>query len=470
MERVQAKNKGSNSQYGILIVDDEPLIRQSLYEILRIDGYSAGMAASGRKALDMLKTQKYDVVVTDMKMPEISGMELLEKIKEISPDIEVILITGYGTIETAVQAMKKGAADYVTKPINDDEFKIIIGNIIKKKMLLDENRDLRRIIAEVQPTSFCHMIGASEKMQKVYHIIQSVASSNATIMITGESGTGKGMVAKAVHEVDEFRCDKPFVEVSCGALSETLLESELFGHVKGSFTGAIRDKEGRFEYAKGGTIFLDEIDAFSPSLQVKLLRVLQDGVFERVGDNVTRKTDARIIVATNRNLHSLVDRGDFREDLYYRVNVISIPLPPLRERKSDIPLLIAYFVDKYSKKNKKKVTGISPDVQKLFSEYNWPGNIRELENAIEGAVIMAKTQVINMWDIPSASKFKDITPLGSQGKSLKEVLEEPEKELLISILEECHWNRNKAAAALGINRTTLYNKMKKYNIGFKKHR
>jgi transcriptional regulator with PAS, ATPase and Fis domain len=306
-------------------------------------------------------------------------------------------------------------------------------------------------------------------MQRIYHTIESVASSNATILITGESGTGKGMVAKAIHEIDQRRHDKPFIEISCGALSETLLESELFGHAKRAFTGAIRDKEGRFEFARNGTIFLDEIDAFSLNLQVKLLRVLQDGVFERVGDNVTRKTEARIIVATNCQLTDLIENGEFREDLYYRINVIAIEMPPLRERKEDLDLLVKFFVEKYSQANGKTIKGISDEVLRLFQQYHWPGNIRELENAIEGAVIMTKTDIINRQDIPHGSKFTDTgesTALLSSTR-LREAREQPEKEMILKVLNDCEWNRNKAAATLGINRTTLYNKMKKYNIVYR---
>ncbi len=464
-------SKSINSKYHILVVDDEPLIRESLYEIFRIDGYNAHMAPSAEEALDLMGKQAFDVVITDMKLPRMSGLDLLDRVKERSPDTEVILVTGFGTIETAVEAMKKDAYDYITKPINDNEIKLLITKIVERKEILEENRNLREMIAQSHPSKFCDMIGFSEKMQKVYHIVESVASSNATILITGESGTGKGLVARAIHEKDRHRSNKPFVEVSCGALSETLLESELFGHMKGAFTGAIKDKEGRFEFAKGGTIFLDEIDSFSLSLQVKLLRVLQDGVFERVGDNVTRKTDVRIIVATNRDLPELVKNNEFREDLYYRINVISVHMPPLRERKDDLMLLIDHFVEHYSRINGKKVSGISEEVGRLFNEYNWPGNIRELENAIEGAVIMARTEVINKWDIPNVSKFtSEDVKIATDGKSLKEVLEKPERKLIISILNECGWNRNKAAAALGINRTTLYNKMKKYNISFHKPR
>ncbi len=452
----------------ILVVDDEPLIRKSLYEILRIEGYNVHMAKSGEEALELIEKTTVDAVITDMKLPKISGLELLAEIKKHYPDIEVIIITGFGSIESAVEAMKKGAYDYITKPLIDNEIKLIIKRIVEKKEILAENKTLRQKLSKSVRSSYGEMIGTSEKMQKIYHVIDSVANSHATILITGESGTGKSLVAKAIHTHDRERKDKPFVEVSCGALSETLLESELFGHVKGAFTGAIKDKEGRFEYAKDGTIFLDEIDAFTLNLQVKVLRVIQDGIFERVGDNVPRRAQARIIVATNRDLKELIREGKFREDLYYRINVIAIDVPPLRERKEDIDLLVQHFIGKCNKICGKNIKRISGEVRRMFMEYNWPGNIRELENAIEGAVIMAKTDVINKWDIPNAEKFsaEAITP--PTGKPLKQILEQPERNLIISVLNDCNWNRNKAAATLGVNRTTLYNKMKKLSIPFKK--
>lgn len=453
-----------NKRCKILVVDDEPLIRESLYEILRIEGYHVLMAPGGQEAMQLIEKNCFDIVVTDFKLPGMSGMDLLSAIRKDHPKIEVIMITGYGSIETAVEAMKKGAYDYITKPINDGEIKIIISKIVEKMRIVAENEALREILARERRSSFGSMIGASEVMQNVYHIIDSVASTNATILITGESGTGKGLVARAIHENDKTRKDKPFVEVSCGALSETLLESELFGHVKGAFTGAIRDKEGRFEYADGGTIFLDEIDAFSLGLQVKLLRVLQDGVFERVGDNAARKTHARIIVATNQSLTKLVAEGKFREDLYYRINVIAIHTPPLRERGDDIERIAEHFLAKYSRINGKKVTGLSEEVLDIFRRYSWPGNVRELENAIEGAVIMTKTGMVNKWDVPNISKFIPEPEKTKDGRTLKKAVEEPEREHIIAVLNDCRWNRNKAAAALGVNRTTLYNKMKKYNI------
>ena len=458
-------DKRDNQNYSMLIVDDEPLIRESLFEIFKIEGFRVQMASTAEEALILMEKNPVHIVITDLKLPNMSGLELLQQVKKDYEQAEVIVITGYGSIETAVEAMKIGAFEYITKPINDSEIKLIIANIVQKIRLIEENTALKGLIAKDRRQSFAGMIGSSERMQSVYNIIDSVASTNATILITGESGTGKGMVAKAVHQSDERRRKRPFVEISCGALSETLLESEFFGHVKGAFTGAIKDKEGRFEYAKGGTIFLDEIDAFSPSLQVKLLKVLQDGLFERVGENVSRKADARIIVATNQQLTKLVDEGEFREDLYYRINVIAIQMPPLRDRRDDIKPLADHFLEMFSRANNKTVKEMSDEVLALFKSYSWPGNIRELENAIEGAVIMAKGDVIQLSDIPNSTKFEEED--GSKSaeiKSLKQVTEQPERDHIISVLNDCNWNRNKAAAALGVNRTTLYNKMKKYNI------
>lgn len=459
---------GKHKKHHILVVDDEPLIRKSLYEILRIEGFFVDMASTAEEALTIINKEPIDIVVTDLKLPQMNGLELLREIKKGSSKTEVILITGYGTIESAVEAMKIGACDYITKPIDDAAVKMVIRKIIEKHDQSGQNEKLKELLAREKKGSFCNMIGSSEKMQNVYRMIESVASTNATILITGESGTGKGLIARAIHHCDRNRSEKPFIEISCGALTETLLESELFGHVKGAFTGAIKDKPGRFEYANGGTIFLDEIDAFSPSLQVKLLRVLQDGVFERVGDNVTRHADVRVIVATNRYLPDLVDQGEFREDLYYRINVIAIEPPPLRERKGDINSLVNFYVQHYSLVNKKVIEEISDEVIDLFSRYQWPGNVRELENAIEGAVIMAKSPIIKMENLTNLSKFinavSENPDIVKDDKSLRYVVEEPERDYIISILKECNWNRNKAASKLGINRTTLYNKMKKYKI------
>ncbi len=457
------------ANFNILIVDDEPLIRKSLYEILKIEGFHAHMAQSGEEAVDMLRKIPCDIVIADMKLPQMSGLELLERIKKNKSETDVILITGFGTIETAVDAMRKGAFDYITKPIIDSEIKIIIDKILEKKQILKENKNLRSIVAKTTRSSFHNIVGSSERMQKIYNIIESVANTKATILLTGESGTGKGLVAQAIHKCDEIRKDQSFVEVSCGALSETLLESEIFGHVKGAFTGAIKEKHGRFEKAHGGTIFLDEIDAFTPHLQTKLLRVLQDGAFERVGETETRFTDARIIVATNRNLSDLVAHGQFREDLFYRINVIPIQMPALRERKEDIDLLVTHFLEKYNKKNNRNVLGISEEVRKIFNAFHWPGNVRQLEHAVEVAVIMTREKTIQKGDLPENLREKQ-SPAASikTAASLKEGLVQPEKDLIIATLEKCNWNRNNAAKSLSINRTTLYNKMKKYGIPFKR--
>jgi DNA-binding NtrC family response regulator len=456
----------SNSKYTILIVDDEPLIRKSLFEILKMIGYQCLMVASGEEAVEAIQKKKVDIVISDMRLPEMSGIDLLRKIKKLQPSVEVIMMTGFGSIETAVEAMKLKAFDYITKPIVDDEIKLVIEKIIEKNDLLQENKDLKKIAQRSKRDSFGGIIGACNEMLNVYNLIESVASTNATILITGESGTGKGVAARTIHEHDQVRAQMPFVEVSCGALSETLLESELFGHAKGAFTGAIKDKIGRFEAANGGTIFLDEIDTCSPGLQIKLLRILQDGTYERVGDHLTRKTDARVISATNQNLAQLVDEGGFREDLYYRIHVIPIILPALRHRLGDLDLLIKYFIQLFTQKNKKLITGISKEVQELFLNYSWPGNIRQLENVLEGAFIMSKGPVIEVGDLPKSfnlREFKEST-VSLTSKSLKDGLKNPEKEIILNALREANGNRSKAAEKLGVNRTTLYNKMKKYGI------
>ena len=456
----------SNSKYTILIVDDEPLIRKSLFEILKMIGYQCLMVGSGEEAVEAIQKKKVDIVISDMRLPEMSGIDLLKKIKKLQPSIEVIMMTGFGSIETAVEAMKLKAFDYITKPIVDDEIKLVLEKIIEKNDLLQENKDLKKIAQRSKRDSFSGIVGGCNEMLAVYNLIESVASTNATILITGESGTGKGVVARAIHEHDQVRAQMPFVEVSCGALSETLLESELFGHAKGAFTGAIKDKIGRFEAANGGTIFLDEIDTCSPGLQIKLLRILQDGTYERVGDHVTRKTDARVIAATNQNLAQLVDEGGFREDLYYRIHVIPIILPALRHRLGDIDLLVKYFIQLFIQKNKKLITGISKEVHELFLNYSWPGNIRQLENVLEGAFIMSKGQVIESGDLPKSFNLRESkeNQVGLTSKSLKDGLKDPEKEIILSALREANGNRSKAAEKLGVNRTTLYNKMRKYGI------
>ncbi len=452
----------------ILIADDEPLTRKSLYEILKFEGYKVSLASDGEEALNLIKNDPPDIVITDLKMPKIDGLTLLKEIKGINPNITVVFMTAYGSIENAVGAMKEGAFDYITKPIIDKEIKIIIQRIFEQKLILEENKILKEKLADTTRDRFHKIIGQNSKMQKIYTLIETVASTNATILIQGDSGTGKRLIAHAVHHNDILRRDKPFIEVSCGALPETLLESELFGHVKGSFTSAVKDREGRFEAADKGTIFLDEIDAFSPKLQVKLLRALQEGEFERVGDTKTIKIDVRIIAATNQDLKKLIKNGEFREDLYYRLNVIPIYLPPLRERKDDIPFLIEHFLDKCLKKIKrKKIKGVSKEVMKIFIAYDWPGNVRELENFIERAVILTKDEWIQRADLPEflqETKLNEFQNNENQHLPLKEALKYSEKEIIERVLKDCNGNRKKAAEFLGINRTTLYNKMKEYGF------
>ncbi|MDI6791293.1 MAG: sigma-54 dependent transcriptional regulator [bacterium] len=450
----------------IIVVDDNNDERELLAEILSTEGYNVIPLNDGEKALQKLKELPVNIVITDLKMPGLDGLQLLSIIKESYPNVDVILVSGYGTIGDAVEAMKYGAFEYVTKPIRINELKIIVKKVMEQQMLKEENRMLRKKLEGKD--GVCNMIiGRESKMQEIYHLIETVADSNTNILIRGESGTGKRVVAQTIH-YNSYRKDRPFVEVSCGALPETILESELFGHVRGAFTGAIRDKVGRFELANGGTIFLDEIDAFSPNLQVKLLHVIQDKEFERVGDSKTLKVDVRIVAATNRDLDEEIAKRRFREDLYYRLNVVSMTLPPLRDRIGDIPLLVEHFLDKYSRQANKEVMGIQEEATKMLIRYNWPGNVRELENVIERAVVLAKSNSITAEDLPksfhSARDRRNKPQVKGGRRNLRESLEEPEREIISNVLKRTNWNRKRAAEILGINRTTLYNKMRKYGL------
>jgi DNA-binding NtrC family response regulator len=450
----------------ILIVDDEPLVKSSLSELLTLSGYTVSTAANGKEALELLRGYTVDIIITDIKMPEMDGIQLLNQVKKRHPEVPVILITGYGSIDSAVEAMKQGAYDYITKPIVDSEIKIVIERLVKQRQLQEENIRLKEQLSVSQRERFHNIVGKDDKMQKIYNLIEVITNTRATVLIHGESGTGKRLIAHAIHKYNEKERGKPFVEVSCGALTETLLESELFGHVKGAFTGAIKDRIGRFELADGGTIFLDEIDAFSPGLQVKLLRVLQEGEFERVGDTKTVKIDVRVIAATNQNLEDLIAQGKFRKDLYYRLNIISIAVPPLREKRVDIPLLVEDFIKKHSQHISKKIEGISDEALSILIDYNWPGNIRELENVIERAIILTKGPIIIPEDFPeSLSNVKHgAQSFANDNLKLKDALKSPEKGLITKALESVNWNRNEAARILGINRTTLYKKMIKFGL------
>jgi len=467
----------NHKRLNILLVDDEPLIRRSLSEVLTLEGYAVTTAGNGYEALELLKHTSADIIIADIKMPQMGGIELLRNIKSLKLNIPVVLVTGYGSIDSAVEAIKDGAYDYITKPIIDNEIKIVIERLAKEKRMLEENTRLKEQIFASGREKFLNMVGRDPKMQKIFSLIETISETRATVLIYGESGTGKRLIAHAVHNSDEEQRATPFIEVSCGALSETLLESEIFGHVKGAFTGAIKDKMGRFEMADGGTIFLDEIDCFSPLLQVKLLRVIQEGELERVGDTKTKKVNVRIIAATNQDLQKLIAEGKFRQDLYYRLNIINIDVPPLRERMSDIELLCQELIEAHAKNLGKKIKGISEEVKDRFMRYSWPGNVRELENILERAIILSKGPVITLEHLPDflrninnikekggEKKDDNGNGNGNGGYKLKDALKDPERDIIVKVLESNGWNRKDAAHVLGINRTTLYKKMVKYNL------
>jgi DNA-binding NtrC family response regulator len=454
------------AQGRILIVDDDRIILTSLSEFLRLEGYEVETAEKFEEAVAWLAQKLFDIAITDVSMPEVDGFELLKYCRNSHPGLKMIMITGYGTIESAVDAIKMGAYDYLTKPIIDDEIKLVVERAMKQRALEGENERLR---AELHMRyNLDSVVGNDYKMLRVYDLIEAVADSRATVLITGESGTGKSLIARTVHQHSSRR-DRPFVEVACGALPETLLESELFGHVRGSFTGAVGDKQGKFEIASTGTIFLDEVSTASPGLQVKLLRVLQSFEFERVGGNETIKTDVRVILATNRDLMKDVHDGKFRQDLYYRINVVAIDLPPLRERISDIPLLTEHFLKIYCQRSGKGMLGFSDEAMRLMQVYGWPGNVRELENAIERATVLARGPRVELDDLPPAllsHAAHQASGAADDGRilPLKAALDKPEKDILERALKANGWNRQLTAEMLQINRTTLYKKMKKYGL------
>lgn len=460
------KNESGSNGAHILLVDDEPLVLRSLSEVLTLAGYTVNTATGGKEALELLKNYTTDIIISDIRMPEMDGIQFLKNIKISSPDTPVILITGYSSIESAVEAMRHGAYDYITKPIQDSEIKILIERVINERKLIDENKRLKEKLSETYKERFHDIVGKSSRMQKIYSLIEAITTTRSTVLIHGESGTGKRLIAHAIHKYNEDERGKPFVEVSCGALTETLLESELFGHVKGAYTGAIKDRVGRFELADGGSIFLDEIDAFSPALQVKLLRVLQEGEFERVGDTETVKVDVRVIAATNQDLTQLIESGKFRKDLYYRLNIISIEVPPLRDRKEDIPLLVEEFIKKHSSHTRKKIEGLSRQAKAVLMDYDWPGNIRELENVLERAIILTKDSILTPEDFPDSLHKPSMSGAisGNGKRRLKDALKDPEREIIVQALKNADGNRNEAAKILGINRTTLYKKMRKFNL------
>ncbi|MBU1087597.1 MAG: sigma-54 dependent transcriptional regulator, partial [Candidatus Omnitrophica bacterium] len=431
----------------ILITDDEPLVRKSLKEILRYEGYNVSTAEDGAQALEIMKKYPVDIIMTDMKMPKLGGLDLLTQVKRDYPKTEVVLMSAYGKIENAVEAMRLGAYDYVSKPIDDEQIKELIEKIAQCQNKLKQDiadlaepavSEAKNLKSSPKRYRFHTVLGKDPKMQRIYSMIESISDTPSTVLICGESGTGKRVIAQAIHQADSMRCGQPFIEISCGALPETLLESELFGHVKGAFTGAIKDRAGRFELANGGTLLLDEIDTCSPSLQVKLLRVLEEGSYERVGDIQTFRSDVRVIAATNQNLEELVQRRGFRGDLFWRLNVISINLPPLRERVGDIPLLVDHFLQKYNLMRTNRSGGIidkvSPGAMEALMKYGWPGNIRELENTVERSCILVKGNTIELNDLPDSirnnNQKKEIAD-EQPSYSLKNALKHPEKDIVI---------------------------------------
>ncbi|MFG0284432.1 MAG: sigma-54-dependent transcriptional regulator [Phycisphaerales bacterium JB039] len=471
----------------ILIVDDDPIVADSLSEFLRAEGCATATAYDWPEALAALDEAErgphgpdslprpFDVVICDVSLPSGSGLDLLREIGRKHPAVVVIMLTGYGTIEAAVEALRRGASDYLTKPLVDSELRISLQRALKQRELLAENTRLRSQLDG--RFGLDNIVGADHRMMRLYELIEAVAPSRTTVLMTGESGVGKSLIAHAIH-LRSPRRDEPYVELSCGSIPETLLESELFGHVKGAFTGAHVDKAGRFLAADGGTIFLDEINSASPAMQLKLLRVLQERRFEPVGSTKTVEVDVRVVLASNQPLEQLVAEGRFRQDLYYRINVVKIEIPPLRERISDIPLLAEHFLAVHARELGRQITGFAPDAMDALRRYAYPGNVRELQNIVERAAVLSRRPTITIDDLPPHVTGEEAPgPLAARAAGLDEseddpwqpmplvdALRGPERRIIIKALEANGWNRQKTADDLGINRTTLYKKMKTYGL------
>jgi len=448
----------------ILVIEDEAPQLRTLTGFLKKMGFAIIWSMSGVEGLRKAREQPIDLVLTDYKMPGKNGLEVLREIKTINPEIAVILITAHGTEEIAVQAMKEGALDYLTKPIDLDELEIVVRKALEQKQLISENRQLRQQLEERY--SFHEIISGSAEMEEVINTAGRAANGKTTVLIRGESGTGKELIARAIHYASP-RKDAPFIAVNCAALSDNLLESELFGHERGAFTGADRQRKGRFEQADGGTLFIDEVGDIPVSAQVKLLRVLQEHEFQRVGGNETIQVDVRVIAATNRNLEEMMQQGGFREDLFYRLNVICVPIPPLRKRKGDIPLLINHFVHKYASQSNKEIDGVSKEAMDILMKYGYPGNVRELENAIERAVVMARGALIITDDLPMHlrnARSEEDPSYKDEGTSLTEILEDMERHLIVNALAKSDGNQSRAAEALGISERNLRYRLKKYGM------
>lgn len=436
----------------ILIVDDEESVRDSLYNWFIEDGFRVECAENAKRALTILESDQFDIILADIKMPGMDGLEMLRRIKSIKPDSIVIVMTAFATVDTAVKALKDGAYDYVTKPFDPDDLTHLIRNATKQISLVEENETLKQKVTSLENVE--DLIGKSEAMKSVLRQVESVAQTSSSVIITGESGTGKELVARAIH-ANSPRKFFPFVSVHCGALTESLLESELFGHEKGAFTGAMYNRKGRFEMADSGSIFLDEIATISTKMQVELLRVLESKTFMRVGGNKEISSDFRVICATNKDLKSMVEKGNFREDLFYRLNVVNIQIPPLRDRKDDIPLLVNYFINKYCTSMNKPPATIDVAALHRIQEFNFPGNIRELENMIERAIVVGNGKKITLKDLPLEKTFVS---------NSAESLDDFERAFILQILNKYEWNISRTARALKVDRVTLYNKIKKYDL------
>lgn len=452
----------------ILLVEDESDVRDALCAQLEAEGYQVTEARSGSDALDLMSQQSFDVVLTDVQMPGLNGIELLKRIAPMPSAPVTIVMTGYGSVSMGIEAMKAGAHDFLEKPFSGDVLLATVASAIRVKRLRDENVELRRTVQG--QFGLGKLVSQSEVMKEVFRLIECVADSEGTVLLLGESGTGKELLAQTIH-YNSSRRKGPLVPVNCGAIPESLLESELFGHEKGAFTGAVATKAGRFELAEGGTIFLDEIGDLSPPLQVKLLRVLQERTFERVGGTKTLKTDARVIAATNQDLEELVNSKRFREDLYYRLNVVPIVVPPLRQRTGDIPLLIQHFIEQLNERRGASLTGCSEEALTLLCEYQWPGNVRELANLIERIAILKRSGQIEVADLPEKIRKPSVVPplssspaIPGAGIDLGRVVEEFENRLILEALERTNWVKSRAAQLLQINRTTLIEKLKKRSL------
>ncbi len=464
----------------ILIIDDDPIVADSIAEFFNTEGHAAVAVYSPSEALGELTRAStsgrgYQVALCDINLPEMGGLELLREITKTHSDVSVIMLTGYGTVESAVQALRSGAVDFLTKPIVDEELRISLERAIRQHELKRENSTMKSRLEH--SFGLGNMVGSDHRMQKIYETVHAVASSRTTVLMSGESGVGKSMIARAIHQ-ESNRSAEPYVELACGSIPETLLESELFGHVKGAFTGAHADKVGKFLAADGGTLFLDEINSASPAMQLKLLRVLQERKFEPVGSNETTEVDVRVILASNQDLETLVAKGEFRQDLYYRINVVKIEMPPLRDRVSDIPVLAQHFLDQQGEELGRQFSGFTSEALDMLRRYAYPGNVRELGNIIERAAVLSRNQTIGAEDLPPHVNGSSEATLLVRDESasdewipmtLADAMMHPERAFIVRALEANEWNRQQTAEILGINRTTLYKKMKQLGIDPEEH-